>query len=156
MVVGVVSDSHDHMPKLRAAVDALRARDAQHLLHAGDWVALFAVKVFVECGIPFTGILGNNDGERDGIGRLTPHVHPSPHALEMGGRRIVLAHDLGKLPEKAREGADVVVFGHTHQVAVEPGPPLLLNPGECCGWVTGKCTVALLDLETLAVSILEV
>jgi predicted phosphodiesterase len=33
---------------------------------------------------------------------------------------------------------------------------LLLNPGECCGWVTDRCTVALLDLDTLKADIIEV
>ena len=156
MRVGVISDSHDNVPKLRAAVDLLRQRGAEHLIHAGDWVALFAVKVVVESGIPFTGIFGNNDGEREGIHKLTPHVYREPHAFELGGRRIVLVHDLSKLPREAIGGADVVIYGHTHQVAVEKGPPLLLNPGECCGWVTEKCTVALLDLDTLEATILEV
>jgi len=33
---------------------------------------------------------------------------------------------------------------------------LYLNPGECCGWVNDRCTVAVLDLETLAADIVEV
>jgi len=156
MLVGVISDSHDNVPKLRAAVDMLRSRGVEHIVHGGDYVALFAVKVLTQCGIPFTGVFGNNDGERTGISRLTSDIFPSPHSFELGGRRILLIHDLSKLPSEARTEADIIVFGHTHQTHVEEGPPLLLNPGECCGWVTGRCTVALLDLESLDVSILEV
>ena len=33
---------------------------------------------------------------------------------------------------------------------------LFLNPGECCGWVHGKCTAAILDTEALAAEIIEV
>ena len=33
---------------------------------------------------------------------------------------------------------------------------LTLNPGECCGWLTGRCTVALLETETMAVEIVDV
>jgi len=156
MLVGVLSDSHDNVPKLRAAVEAFREQGAEHLVHAGDWVAPFAAKVVVECGIPFTGVFGNCDGEKAGIAKVTPNVHKPPHRFELDGRRIVLVHDLDKLPEAAREGADVVVFGHSHEVVVEKGPPLLLNPGECSGWLTEEPTVALLDLATLEVSILRV
>jgi len=156
MLVGVLADSHDNLPKLRAAVELLRDRGAEHVIHAGDLVAPFAVKVLVGCGIPLTAVFGNNDGEKEGIRKLSKDVHDAPHTFELDGRRIVLAHDLSKVPDKARADADVVVFGHTHRVTVEEGPPLLLNPGECCGWVEGRATVALLDLDGLEVSILEV
>ncbi len=156
MFVGVISDSHDNVPKLRAAVDLLRARGVEHIVHAGDYVALFAVKVLTQSGIPFTGVFGNNDGERAGIAKLTRDIHPEPYQVELGGRRITIVHHLTKLPPEERMNTDVIVFGHTHLPHVEQGPPLLLNPGECCGWVEGKCTVALLDTETLQATILEV
>jgi len=156
VLVGVISDSHDNVPKLRAAVELLRRRGAQYLVHAGDYVALFAVKVLTQSGIPFTGVFGNNDGERAGIARLTTDIHPEPFRLELGGRRITLVHHLTKLPADERTDTDVIVFGHTHLPHVEQGPPLLLNPGECCGWVEGRCTVAMLDLDTLDASILDV
>jgi putative phosphoesterase len=156
MLVGVISDSHDNMPKLRAAVELLRERGVEHLIHAGDWVAPFAVKVLVEAGIPFTGVFGNNDGEKTGIGRMTADVHEAPHFFDLDGRRIVLAHDPTEVPDEMRGQADVVIFGHTHLILVEKGPPLVLNPGECCGWLEGRSTVALLELDTLEVTILEV
>ena len=156
MLVGVLSDSHDNLPKLGAAIEVLRALGAEHLVHAGDFVAPFAVKILAGCGISFTGVFGNNDGEKAGIRSVSPSVHEAPHAFELGGRRIVAVHDLGKLPDEARAQADVVVFGHTHKILVEPGPPLLLNPGEVGGWLEGRSTVALLDLDSLEVSILDV
>lgn len=156
MLVGVLSDSHDNLPKLREAVALLRDRGAEHLIHAGDFVAPFAVNILVECGVPFTGVFGNNDGEKAGIGTLTPDVHEPPHAFELGGRRIVVVHDPAKLPEGLWRDADVVVCGHTHLPAVTGTGPLVVNPGECGGWVMGTCTVAVLDLDALEASIVEV
>lgn len=156
MLVGVIADSHDYLPKLKAGLDLFKQNGVNHVLHAGDHVAPFAVKLLLASGLPFTGVFGNNDGEKVGIGKLTRDIHPEPHALELAGRRIVLVHDLGKLLPADRAGAEIVVFGHTHQPLVEKGPPLLLNPGECCGWLTGRCTVALLDLATLDVKILDI
>ena len=156
MLVGVISDSHDNVPKLKAAVALFRKLGVQHIVHAGDYVALFAVKVLTQSGIPFTGVFGNNDGERAGIGKLTKDIHREPYQVELGGRRITIVHHLTKLPSEERMKPDVIVFGHTHLAHVEQGPPLLINPGECCGWVQGKCTVAMLDTETLQATILEV
>jgi predicted phosphodiesterase len=34
--------------------------------------------------------------------------------------------------------------------------PLELNPGEGCGWLTGKPSCAMLDLETMQAEILEI
>ena len=68
------------------------------------------------------------------------------------GRDIVM-----KISESLMEdGADMVICGHTHAPTVEGERPLVLNPGEVGGWVTGRSTVALLELDTLAVSILDV
>ncbi len=156
MLVGVIADSHDNVPKLRAAVEMFRRRGVEHILHTGDYVALFAVKVLTQCGIPFTGVFGNNDGERAGIGKLTSSIHNEPYRVELGGRRITLVHHLTKLPPEQRTDADVILFGHTHQVTVEEGPPLLFNPGECCGMVSGKCTAGLLDTATLKATVVEV
>ena len=56
-----------------------------------------------------------------------------------------------------RSPADIIITGHTHQIVNETKEgKLFLNPGECCGWLTDKCTVALLDLETLKADIIEV
>ena len=50
-----------------------------------------------------------------------------------------------------------VISGHTHQIVNElKGGKLFLNPGECCGWVTDRCTVAVLDLDTMSAQIVDV
>jgi putative phosphoesterase len=41
---------------------------------------------------------------------------------------------------------DAVIHGHSHYKGVEKkGKTLAVNPGEVCGYLTGKSTVALLD-----------
>ncbi len=44
---------------------------------------------------------------------------------------------------------DLIVYGHTHQVDIRQGRPLVVNPGECGGWLTGRTTIATVDLETM-------
>lgn len=156
MLVGVVADTHDNLPMIKAALGLLGLRGVEAMLHAGDYVAPFALEALLAPGLPLLGVLGNNDGERAGLQRLCATVYESPHCLELGGRTIVLAHDLRDLQGRADDGADLCVFAHTHRPEVRRGETLTLNPGECGGWLTGRSTVALVELDTLDVEILDV
>jgi predicted phosphodiesterase len=50
-----------------------------------------------------------------------------------------------------------VVHGFTHkQETITRGPALVINPGEACGWLTGACTAAILDLDTSEVEIITI
>ena len=51
---------------------------------------------------------------------------------------------------------DLIVYGHTHEVDVQKGRTLIVNPGECCGWVKGRRTVALWDTVSGDVDIVPV
>ena len=43
----------------------------------------------------------------------------------------------------------LIIYGHTHRPEImNVGGALVVNPGECGGWVYGKSTVALCDLES--------
>ncbi|MHC4248222.1 MAG: metallophosphoesterase [Planctomycetota bacterium] len=160
MIVGLMADSHDHMRLVRAALEVFRGRGAEVVLHAGDVVAPFAAKLLAGFEKPVHAVFGNNDGERAGLGRVLD-IAAGPRALELGGRRIVVAHDLGDVPEGEMAGADVVVTGHTHAPLVgpgepgEPGQPLRVNPGETGGWLTGRATCAVLDTESLETELCE-
>ena len=69
--------------------------------------------------------------------------------VQAGVLRIALTH--GDEEELLRSltvcgGYDVVIYGHTHQASVtEEGCTLVINPGEICGYLTGKSTFAILD-----------
>jgi putative phosphoesterase len=53
-------------------------------------------------------------------------------------------------------GFDAVVSGHTHiSVNKVKGKTLVVCPGEVCGYLYGKPTLALLDTEKRQVSIIE-
>ena len=70
--------------------------------------------------------------------------------------RMCIVHDLGEVNRRSIESHRFVVHGFTHnQETITRGPALLINPGEACGWLTGVCTAAILDLETGEVEILS-
>jgi putative phosphoesterase len=149
MLVGILSDTHDMLDAVRDAVDLFQARGVDAVIHGGDIVAPFCLKILVNTGLPVHGVFGNNDGERAGLARLLPALTDGPLDVELGGRRFRVIHDLASLGANGGEGADVVLSGHTHRVLNERrGDALFLNPGEACGWLTGHRTVMLYDTET--------
>ncbi|MFW6188838.1 MAG: metallophosphoesterase [Planctomycetota bacterium] len=155
MLIGVMADTHDNMPKIQQALDALREREVEAILHAGDVVAPFALKLLAACGLPFTAVFGNNDGERDGLKKTCETIYEPPYTLRMGGRTIVLTHDPESVePEQAAE-ADLLIHGHTHERDVERGRPLVLNPGEVGGWLSGRSTAAVVDLDSMEAEIID-
>jgi hypothetical protein len=55
-----------------------------------------------------------------------------------------------------QERFDVVVHGHTHIAEIRrKGKTLVVNPGEVCGYLTGKSTLALLDTVKREAKIIE-
>jgi len=155
MRIGILSDTHDNLPKIREALSFFASRGARVLIHAGDFGAPFALKEVLEFEGPVHAVLGNNDGEREGLRKLLPRLDAAPLRLQISGRTLLVAHEEKALTQSNRAGVDVVVVGHTHRAEIRPGEPMLLNPGECGGWLTGVCTVMTLETDTLEVHIHE-
>lgn len=153
MLIGIISDSHDHLGNVRRALALFRERGVGLVIHAGDFVSPFVSEPFRELGMRMIGVFGNNDGDKlylrerfSGVGE----IHFGPHELELAGRRILLMHEPRALEALVASGRyDLVVYGHTHRAEVREGRPLVLNPGECGGWLTGKPTAAVVDLAAL-------
>jgi hypothetical protein len=152
--LGVISDTHDHLTNIRKALALFRELGVEAVVHAGDVVAPFAAKALLEFDSPLLAVFGNNDGERAGLSRLLD-IEPGPRELSLDGKKVVLAHDAAEVPDELARSSDVVVTGHTHDPGVVPGRPATLNPGEAGGWLTGRATCAVLDLDTMEAEILE-
>lgn len=153
-----MSDSHDRVPAVRECVRRFADAGVSLVLHAGDYCAPFSLAPFRAAGIPLLGVFGRNDGDRDGLraaaGALPSggELFESPHSLELGGRSVLLVHDIGDALARSVEAHAVVVHGCSHRAEVrQRGATLVINPGEACGWLTGVATAAVLDLDTLVV-----
>lgn len=158
MKLGVMADSHDHVPKIREAVDCFRRRQVDLVVHAGDFVAPFAVAPLAELPCRVVAVFGNNDGERVVLAEKLAaigEVHPILAEVELGGRRIAATHYPEVAAPIAASGRfDLVIYGHTHEADLRGDGAVLLNPGETGGWLTGQATVAIVDLETMQVEML--
>lgn len=157
MRVGLIADTHDRLPTFAAALQRFRELSLTHILHAGDLVAPFAARLLAAYAGRTFVTYGNNDGERVGLGQVLPQIQDGPLRVELAGRRILLHHFREWCKPEDVDWAEVVVTGHTHVAGIthEHGR-LFVNPGECCGWVHGRCTAAVLDLNTLNCELFEV
>lgn len=159
MRLGVMADSHDNVPMVRKAVELFKGRQVELVVHAGDFIAPFAVAPLADLPCPVLAVFGNNDGERLGLQKAFASfgtVHPNLAQTTVANRTLAAVH----YPELAEPLADsgrfdLVIYGHTHAIDVRPGSGLLLNPGEVGGWVTGRSTVAIVDLASLEVEICD-
>lgn len=158
-IIGIVSDTHDNMPAIRKAVEAFNKAGCSLVVHAGDFIAPFTVMEFEKLKARLVGVFGNNDGEKKGLSKQFAPVgviSEPPYEFDHLERKCIVMHAPDYLELYINdENFDVVIYGHVHKIDVRRGKPVVINPGECCSWLTGRSTVALLNLKTMEPEILD-
>ena len=137
MRLTIIGDSH--VPSRAPSVPEWvleRCREADHVLHTGDYDSPEALESVREMSPELTAVHGNMDPD---LGL------PSVATLDAGGVRFVVTHGTGDIAgyeervagavdANAADGPTVGVSGHTHQVMDrEVDGYRLLNPGSCTG-----------------------
>jgi len=163
LIIGIISDIHDRLPLLEKAIDRLNEEKVELVLCAGDYVAPFVTPYFKALKAKMVGVFGNNDAEKQ---TLKEHfsdigfdVQGSFRRVEVDGLNVALLH--GNEVELLKSvldfsSFDVIVYGHTHKTEVQRRDgKLVVNPGEVCGYLSGRSTIAKLDTESLEVEIIE-
>jgi hypothetical protein len=123
--IGLISDTHG---LLRPQVFE-RLAGVEHILHAGDLGPLDLLAE-LRAIAPVTIVWGNTDGMD------VRAAVPETAKVRLGGVEVVVVHGhqygspVPRLVGAANPGAGLVVFGHSHQPAVERiGTSLVVNPG---------------------------
>lgn len=164
MRIGILSDTHDCLEMVDAAVKQLNGERVDLVLHAGDYVSPFVIPRLSNLRSPMIGVLGNNDGDPHLLSvRFAEHDHLSLRGMfttiTAGGMAIGLLHGDDRELLQAlivRKAFDAVVHGHTHQAQVRTlCGTLVVNPGEVCGYLTGRPTIAVLDTGSWNVELLS-
>jgi uncharacterized protein len=158
-LIGILSDSHDNLTRVREAVRLFNGAGCDLVIHAGDFVAPFAVAELRNLRAPVKAVFGNCDGEKAGLAKAFEglgEIREAPLRFTHAGLRFLVCHldghVRGHLASKIHE---VIVFGHTHKPLAElRDGTLLINPGEAGGWLRGKSTIALLDPATRTTEII--
>jgi putative phosphoesterase len=164
MKVGIIADTHDNLAAISEAVEIFNDEGIELLIHAGDFISPFTSQPFKNLKAPLVGIFGNNDGDKlllkeyyksSGVGDL----YEDPYEFEFATKKIVVTRKPAIVKPLAVSGMyDAVLYGHTHKAVVEEysrringgehgEKTWVVNPGECCGYLMGRKTVALLDFE---------
>ncbi len=164
MLIGIIADTHDNLPMVEKTVKKLNAAKVSLVLHAGDYVSPFVIPKFKALNARLIGVFGNNDGDHEFLKKRFSEcenceVRGRFAEIDADGFKIALLH--GDEPELLEAlvncgGFDAVVHGHSHAIgARKKGKTLVVNPGEVCGYLTGKCTLALLDTVKREAKIVE-
>jgi len=170
MIVGIMADTHDHLPLVDKAVKRLIDEKVELVLHAGDYISPFVIPHFKPFKGKFIGVFGNNDGDHEFLKRRFAEFGLEIRGIfaevKVDGLRIALLHggEPGGPPGASEllkslisAGCyDVIVHGHVHEAkAYKEGKTLIINPGEVCGYLSGKSTVAILDTERVEARIIK-
>ncbi len=159
MRIGILSDTHDRLRLIEQAVERFNAEGVKLVLHAGDFVSPFTAIPFGKLKAEFVGVFGNNDGDRLYLTKrfetIGP-IHLGYHTFDVDGVRGVLMHEPKSIDALVASGHyDLVVYGHTHEIDIREGPCVVVNPGEACGYLTGRATVVVLDTATMTPELID-
>lgn len=161
-LIGLISDTHDNIPAIDKAVKLLNDMGVKLVVHAGDWCAPFSLMRFQSLKCSLVGVFGNVDGDieklRERGGALGFRLNWFDE-FEVDGLKGAVLHGVDERIVKALALSGlyrVLVRGHTHRPSVDKvGECVVVNPGEACGYLTGKETLAVLDTRTLEVKLVE-
>jgi len=162
MKVCILSDSHDHIPLLDAAVANAKSEGAEVVLHAGDLVAPSTLRCLEKYGLPVHVIHGNNTGDLHALTNLSHkpesivRYHGMDAGIELAGKTIFIVHYPHYATAMASTGDwDLVCCGHSHRVEIsqrkncQGGITHVVNPGTIGGVGTSPATWVMGDLETM-------
>jgi uncharacterized protein len=142
MLLGILSDIHDHLANLSAAVQFLNSERAEVLICCGDLCSPFVVDELKKFQGPVHIVFGNNDADLFRITRKCDarvQAHGELLEIELGQRKIAVNHFDNIARPLARSGLyDLVCFGHNHRLSVEHvANTLAVNPGPIMGVAFG-------------------
>lgn len=160
MRIGVVSDTHGHVPYARDAVRMLESLDVELVIHCGDIGSADIVPLFAPWPTHF--VFGNVDDDRRGLEAAIHAAGKQCHgrfgSLAIEGKKIAFLHgdDTLLLRQTIAGGEwDLVCHGHTHIARREQqGRTLVLNPGAL--YRATPHSLAHLELPSLEAAIVAV
>lgn len=158
--LGIISDTHDNIDLAKKAVEYFNSKNIDYCLHAGDMVAPFVAKLVfknLNCKEKMTIVQGNNDGEIRGLRlnftKIGCNIAGTTYIGSIDDKKIIMQHDIHpKILESlsVSNKFDIIIYGHTHNPEIKKiKDVIIINPGECCGILSGKSTIAVLDTEKM-------
>jgi putative phosphoesterase len=165
MLVGIISDTHDNVAAVERAVAAFEDRGVETVIHCGDVIAPPVVPFFE--GLDVHAVLGNNDGELDGLESAfrqlseNSELHGRFAAPSFDGVDVAVIHgeDKEQVEElAASDSYDLVCYGHWHRAEErEVEGTTVVNPGAHFPTVPDEDrSVAILDTDDGSIEFVNV
>lgn len=164
MILGILSDTHGGAATTARAVDVLRSRGAEALIHCGDVGGEYVFDELIGWRCWF--VWGNTDETSAAARRYAENLglkppQSAPTRLTLDDKRVVIYHGhepgFQRLARRVTFGepldnggridnADYILFGHSHRATDRrAGRTRLVNPGAL--FRARTLTVATLDLS---------
>ena len=159
MRVGLLADTHDRVPAIASCCSRCRRAASTIVMHAGDYCSPFALQPFQDHSCRAGRRLRPQRRRPRGAAcarrsaASARELFESPHSFELGGKRILLVHDLGDVqPALDRRRTTIVVHGFTHQQEMKTRGDTLHRESRArrAAGSTARRAAAILDLDTEA------
>ncbi|HMP15783.1 MAG TPA: YfcE family phosphodiesterase [Gemmatales bacterium] len=151
MLLGIISDTHDHAKRTARAVQLFSDAGVEAIVHCGDICEPYILTLLAETPTYF--VLGNNDNEPELKTACRKHSYleylGEGGIVTLGGKRLAVTH--GHLGRTTREllsqKPDYLLSGHTHVAHHEMVQGVTcINPGALHR--VSEHTAAVLNLAT--------
>lgn len=143
MKIGIISDTHDDIENVQEAIQIFNKNSVECVIHAGDYIFPGMIKEFTKLDAKLIGVLGNNDGERNGILKsfidIKGELKGEIGEIEIERIRIGIYHGTDKEIKESiirSRKYDILICGHTHKrepqnsgTIVNNKDTFILNPG---------------------------
>lgn len=159
MLIGIIADTHDDMFSIKTAVEIFNTEKVSRVIHAGDFTSPFTFEIFRSLNCTFTGIFGNNDGDRLLLKQKSEgNTYTQPHIMTHQGKRIVVVHEPDLVNALSDSGHyDLIIYGHTHKPDIRKVKnTLIINPGKVARLHKGESTLAILNTVNMEAEIIKI
>jgi uncharacterized protein len=143
MKIAVLSDSHRKTDLTSEAVDMLKAKGAEFLIHAGDLEIKENLDILKNSGLIYTSVFGNNDYNLVQY-QNQYNINKEPYYFKIKDLKFKLMH----IPTYMTPDSDIIILGHTHIHEHQyVNNTLYLNPGEICAREKDLTECVLLEVD---------
>lgn len=160
MLVGLIADTHNQLIRTETAVDLLRHRGAEVLIHCGDMTGPELAKILTV--LPCYAVLGNNDvafGDaiKETLTKSGGVFLGTGGVVTLQGKKVAITHGDDKrfVSRLLAASPDYLISGHSHiRHDKKVGKTRLINPGALHR--AKEHSVGLLDLDADRLEFLNV
>ena len=140
MKLGIISDTHDHVDRIKKSIEILNKEKVKLVYHLGDICSPFVLPLFIQLKCEIKGVFGNNDADIFKLVNRAPKnfsFHDRFFVDEVKSKRICIVHgdpeqlvqDLFNLKKY-----DLLLRGHNHVAEIKKNEKtLMINPGNLVG-----------------------